>query len=786
MLNAPVLILIPLLPLLAFAVIVLWANPNRRLSSGLATGAIAISWLLGWTVAATAFAQHLGYGEEAFHILTNWVPTGSTWLTMGVQVDPLTAIMLFMVPFVCLMIFIYSWGYMGFGTEGVDPRYSRFFAYISLFACGMLGMVVADNYLMLLVFWEIMGLCSYLLIGFWFEKTYPDPGQITPQQAALKAFLVTKVGDLFFLLGILYLYSQTGSLSYDMIFDQKVLHALAEHTVALPLLGTWSVASVIGLLIFAGAVGKSAQFPLHVWLPDAMEGPTPVSALIHAATMVSGGIFLIARIFPLLQVVVNLKGHNPTLDIIAFIGAFTALFASTIAIAQDDIKRVLAYSTISQLGYMIAALGVGAYVAAVFHLITHAFFKALLFLGSGSVIHGMEHGHHTLSDYPSPSQGDAVVSLPNQGNGGEGEFDASDMMNMGGLAKRMPRTLWTFLIGGLALSGVPLVTAGFWSKDKILAYAWEVREIFWVLAVSAGLTAFYTMRQICLTFFGQPRTKAAEHVQESAPSMTVPLIVLSVFAVSLGWVGVAEDFPVIGGQIPNLIHHFVGSTIEPVEAVGQAAQAVREFEVVPLVTGVGFGLGGLFAGWLVYGRRSLTAGQPDPLVKALGPVHTVLKNGYYFDKLYRATVIRGAIALADVLFKFDNHWVIDPVINGVGRGSTALASALFRFVDIPIIDGAVNLAGRGGAALSSALFRFVDIPIIDGAVDLVGRGGVVLATAFFRLVDLPIIDGFVNLVGRVTAWAGRGLRQVQTGQVQNYLLVAFISVLMLLVVYLIR
>ncbi|MFB0546250.1 MAG: NADH-quinone oxidoreductase subunit L, partial [Anaerolineae bacterium] len=706
-----------------------------------------------WGVAFNAFVMpHLG--EHPVHLAVPWFPTGTVWFQIGTWIDPLSAITLFMVPFVCLMIFIYSVGYMGFGTEEVDPYYSRFFAYISLFAAGMLGLVVSENLLTLFISWEIMGLCSYLLIGFWFEKNYPDPKRITPRQAGLKAFLTTKVGDLFLLLGILYLYSQTGSLSYEVVFSEEVLHTLAEHTITLPLLGTWTVASVIGLLIFGGVVGKSAQFPLHVWLPDAMEGPTPVSALIHAATMVSAGIFLTARIFPLLHIVVEVEGHNPTMGVIACIGAFTALFASTIAVAQNDVKKVLAYSTISQLGYMVAALGIGAFVAGTFHLITHAFFKALLFLGSGSVIIGC---HHEM-----------------------------DMMEMGGLRKKMPITFWTFVAGGFALSGFPLITAGFWSKDEILAHSWHefLHEgvISWpfyawlLLTLAALLTAFYTGRQISLTFLGKPRGHHAEHAHETPWTMTGPLIVLALFALFLGFMGVPEEFPVLGPLFGhNWFHHFVGHE-HPATPLSWSVMGLSSL----------LALGGLGLGWLVYGRKPLEHGQPDPLEKPLGPIYTVLKNKYYFDELYHATFVRGTIALADVFFKFDNRWVIDPIINGVGRVSAALASALFRFVDIPIIDGAVNLAGRVGAALSSALFRIVDIPIIDGAVDLVGRGGAALATAFFRLVDLPIIDRFVNLVGQVTMWAGRGLRLIQTGRAQNYLLVAFISVLMLLVVYLIR
>ena len=405
-----------------------------------------------------------------------------------------------------MMIFIYSVGYM----DG-DPRYSRFFAYISLFATGMLGIVVFDSLLTFFIFWEIMGTCSYLLIGFWYEKE-------SAKQAGLKAFLVTKVGDLFFMLGLVLLYSEVGSLAYRDIFDAHTLEELATHA----FLGTGiPVGAVVALLLFGGTVGKSAQFPLHVWLPDAMEGPTPVSALIHAATMVSAGVFLIVRMFPLFEQVRAIEHFGAHMTVVAAVGAFTALFSSIIAVAQNGIKRVLAFSTISQLGYMVAALGIGtegAYVAGAFHLITHAFFKALLFLGSGSVIHGMEHGHHHAHEH---------------GEHGHEEFEPNDMRNMGGLARRMPRTFWTFLVGGLALSGFPLITAGFWSKDEILAQAFGPSPlVFWVLVASAGLTAFYTARQICMTFLGKPRTKAAEHVPESVPSMTVPLIILAVFAVT--------------------------------------------------------------------------------------------------------------------------------------------------------------------------------------------------------------------------------------------------------------
>ncbi|MDQ1300778.1 MAG: NADH-quinone oxidoreductase subunit, partial [Chloroflexota bacterium] len=396
-------ILLPALPFLAFVLIVLWANRSKQLSARLAMGGIGLSWLIGWAIAFTAFGQE-GIAEHPFRMFRDWLPTGRAWQAFGFMIDPLSALMLFMVPFVCFLIFVYSYGYMGVGKPAgahdqrgapaepghVDPLASRFFAYIALFATGMIGLILSDNLIMLLVFWEIMGLCSYLLIGFWFARKYDDPKKITPKEAGLKAFLTTRIGDTLMLAGMLLLFAQVGSLSFSEIFKPETLEHLATTTTNIILIGPVPWATLIALLIFCGAVGKSAQFPLHVWLPDAMEGPTPVSALIHAATMVSAGVYLVIRTFPLMAAV----EHGAALQVIAFIGTFTALFAATIALAQNDIKKVLAYSTISQLGFMFAALGIGAYVAATFHLLMHAFFKALLFLGSGSVIHGMEHGHH--------------------------------------------------------------------------------------------------------------------------------------------------------------------------------------------------------------------------------------------------------------------------------------------------------------------------------------------------------------------------------------------------------
>ncbi len=512
MTTETLILLLPLPPLLAFFLIVLFTNRSKSLSHTIAVGAAFLSWLGSMVVFFRAIqVEHLG--RNPIRLSIPWLPMGDTWLNVGVQIDPLSTITLFFVAWTVLMIFIYSIGYHNFGqpkgdhdrpglpphgatvadahghkhtVPSIEPMYSRFFAFIGLFAFGMYLLVVSDNLLTLFVGWEIMGLCSYLLIGFWYAKP-------SARAAMIKAFLTTRVGDVFMLLGIAYIYSQLGSLSYVDIFSPASLEKLAStpsYIVGL------SAASLIGILLFIGTVGKSAQFPLHVWLPDAMEGPTPVSAMIHAATMVSAGVYMVIRVYPLMSAGM-VEGHlTPPMIAMGFIGAFTALFAATIAVMQKDVKRVLAYSTISQLGYMIAALGIGAYVAAAFHLVTHAFFKAILFLGSGSVIHGMEHGVLHTGEH----------------------IDPQDMYNMGGLRKKMPVTFWTFLFGGLALSGFPLITAGFWSKDEILADAFAHAPIvFIVLALAALLTAFYTARQITLIFLGEPRTKAADHAVESKP-----------------------------------------------------------------------------------------------------------------------------------------------------------------------------------------------------------------------------------------------------------------------------
>ncbi len=701
--------LIPLPPVFAFFLIVLFTNRSKWLSHTLAVGAAFLSWLGSMMVfGRTLQVEHLG--EHPFTSSINWLPTAGTWFKIGVLIDPLSAISLFFVAWTVLMIFLYSVGYHNFGQpEGdhdnpglqphgatvtneyghehkvpsIEPLYSRFFAFMSLFAGAMLVLVVSDNLLTLFVGWELMGLCSYLLIGFWYAKP-------SARAAMIKAFMTTRVGDVFMLLGIAYLYSQTGTLTFREIFNEETLHHLA--VTSSGFLGL-SIAGLIGVLLFIGTVGKSAQWPLHVWLPDAMEGPTPVSAMIHAATMVSAGVYMIIRMFPLLSAGWEEGGAlPPTLTTMAFIGAFTALFAATIAVANNDIKRVLAYSTISQLGYMVAALGIGAYVAAAFHLVTHAFFKALLFLGSGSVIHGMEHGVlHT----------------------GE-QVDPQDMFNMGGLRQKMPITFWTFLIGGFALSGFPLFTAGFWSKDEILADAFGHGHItvFIVLAVAALLTAFYTMRQITLTFLGEARTEVANHAQETKWTMTLPLIILAFFAVTIGWVGIPEHFPGIGGLVPSWFGEFVGGTLlETPESV--------EFSFFPLLTSIAVALGGLFLGWYVY--KDTKAGAADPLEAPLGWVYTVLKNKYYFDELY------------DFLFVRPAYWVSE-----------------------------------------TFTFRWLDQGVIDGFLHSVSRVMFSLGSIFRNWIDKPVVNGFGDLVGETVKRLGRAFRFVQTGRVQQYMVMALV------------
>jgi NADH-quinone oxidoreductase subunit L len=765
--------LIPVGPLLAFVIIALLTNrsrlvpatnreeygghhpeydgmlvpvvsPQSRVISIIVgmSGAIA-AWLISWKVVFDALAIGEGdFGKEVFGSAINWLATGTTQFTLGVLVDPLTVIMLFMVPLAVVCIFIYAIGYMAH-----DPRQARFFALISLFAGAMLTLVVADNLLLLFVGWEVMGLCSYLLIGFWFEKH-------SAYRAAIKAFTTTRVADVIMLLGIVYLYAMTGTLSFrEILYNEEVLAMLAgTPAILFGGLGV-SAAGLIGMFLIIGTIGKSAQFPLHVWLPDAMEGPTPVSAMIHAAAMVSAGIYAIIRMYPVFET----GGHphhgefTSPLLLMAFVGGFTALFAATIAVAQNDVKKVLAYSTISQLGFMMAALGIGAYIAAAFHLITHAFFKALLFMASGAVIHAMEHGEHHVhehahghhghdEDYPRllpahsggggeipayyahDSHGHSTAVVAGHGHDGTGgigdehgehaphdahahtedahghHFDPQDMMNMGGLNKRIPVTFITFVIGGLSLAGFPLITAGFWSKDEILADAWYGLTngygphafVFLVLATAAFLTAFYTARQLCLTFLGEPRTEEAAHASLGGArsvisiTMQLPLIILAFFALFAGFVGVPSEFPILGGIFSpehNPFFYWTKYTLLP-----EMQPEHPPFSLFPVLVSFAVALGGLFLGYWVYGRKPLKAGEADPMISVLGPLHTVLKHKYYIDELYQTVFIRPSQAIARVTGDWIDRGIIDGILHAIARVFTWIGD-LLKVLNLWLIDG---------------------------------------------------------------------------------------------------
>jgi NADH-quinone oxidoreductase subunit L len=725
--NFPLLVwLIPLPPLVAFTLIVLLLNRSKRTSHWTALIGAGLSFLGAMVIVIKAIRTST-LAENPIGSTFNWLPTGSTWLKIGTVVDPLTAIMLFFVAWTVLMIFIYSIGYHNYsqpkgandrpglppqGAEivehghqhrvpSIEPMYSRFFALISLFAFAMYLLVISDNLLTLYIGWEVMGLCSYLLIGFWYAKD-------SARKAAVKAFITTRIGDVFLLLGIAALYSLTGTLNFREIFANPAIMKGLTETISPVFDLSW--AGLIGLLVFIGTVGKSAQFPLHVWLPDAMEGPTPVSAMIHAATMVSAGVYLSIRFFPLISAGWHPgEALTPTMTVLAVIGAFTALFAATIAVAQNDIKRVLAYSTISQLGYMIAALGIGAYTAAAFHLFTHAFFKALLFLGSGSVIHGMEHGSLHTGEH----------------------IDAQDMHNMGGLRRKMPVTFWTFVAGALALSGFPLITAGFWSKDEILSGAFNSAQmvIFVTLAVSALLTAIYTSRQITLVFLGEPRTESAKHASENKPVMTIPLVVLAFFAITAGWIGIPQAFPVFGKLSAGWLQGFLGSML-PFEA------EVEGHSLIPLATSVTVSLGGLLIGWLIY-RRYKESRQVDPLQRGLGPVFNLLQHKYWVDEFYALVIIRPVT------------WFAEKVS--------------YEFIDKKIIDGFLHAIGRFGLWLGK-LFRFgFDLPVVNGAGDGVASGAKGSGTLFSRLQN-----------GKVQHYMGLAvLFLVITGMIVIYLASAF-------------
>jgi NADH-quinone oxidoreductase subunit L len=608
---------LPLLPLAAFVVII---GTGRKLPR-MAAPALGIAAMGSVFAASLAYLFAMIGGAEPYSVTVPWLHVGDATVALGVTVDPLTSVMLVVVSLVSLLVQIYSIGYMG-----DDDRFRWYFGAISLFTAAMLGVVLANGWLLMYMCWEVMGLSSYLLIGFWFEEPIAA-------KAASKAFLVTRIGDVGFGLALVVMWTQVQSFQFEEVF----------HLVET---GSWVGPTLVAaaLLLFLGAMGKSAQFPLHVWLPDAMAGPTPGSALIHAATMVAAGVYLVARSYPLFEA-------NPeTLQVVALIGTITAVIAALIAVAMNDIKKVLAYSTISQLGYMMLALGMGSWVAAIFHLMTHAFFKALLFLGAGSVIHAT----HT-----------------------------QDLHEMGGLSKKMPWTTWTWVIGALSLSGIPPL-AGFWSKDEILLVAYkEGRYVFLVIAIlTAALTAFYMARTTFLAFFAKPGVHSkSEHAHEAPWVMRGPLVVLAGLALTAGLVGSP-----LGGYA---FGRFMGEHAE------------GEMNIMLATVAVGAALAAIAYAWAMYVKGWIT---PDWYMDSRF-VQIVLARHFRIDEAYDLFLVTPVVATSEFFRRVDAA-VVDGVVRSFGTAGLA-ASRVLAVFDRKGVDGAVDGLGDGVVSVGAQIRRML-------------------------------------------------------------------------------
>lgn len=633
-------LLIPFLPLAAFFInIILGRGLIKDKAHWVAVPAVLVSWLLSLSALSGVMD-----GKTINQDLYTWILSGTFRVSVGFLIDQLTAVMLIVVTTVSSLVHIYSIGYM----HG-DKGYYRFFSYLSLFTFSMLMLIMANNFLQLYFGWEAVGLCSYFLIGFWYEKK-------SASDAGKKAFIVNRFGDFGFGIGVMMIFLTFGTLHYAPVFG--AVNGIAGQSVNF--LG-WDVdlATLIALLLFCGAVGKSAQIPLHVWLPDAMEGPTPVSALIHAATMVTAGVFMVARCNPIFNL-------SPlAMNVVAVTGAATALFAATIALVQNDIKRIIAYSTVSQLGYMFLACGVGAYGAGIFHLYTHAFFKALLFLGAGSVMHAMA-----------------------------GELD---IQKMGGLKKYMPWTYWTFLIASLSIAGVPGL-AGFFSKDEILWRAFSSgplgQGLFIIGALTALLTAFYSFRIIYLAFHGTFRGthEQEHHLHESPKAMTVPLAILAIGAVAAGWVGIPN---LLGGG--DQFAEFAAPVLGHAKGEGTHGE-----EIFIMALSVMIGLGGISLAAFMYLRKS---DLPDRIAARFSFAHKVLWNKYYVDELYDFIIVRPTKWVAkNVIVAVTDGRIIEGIVNGVPSLIGKLSFSLKKLHSGMIHQYAAVMAIGAFAAIALYLF----------------------------------------------------------------------------------
>ncbi len=588
-------------------------SKNYKLAGGLATAAVFASFMVAVTLVVKLIGMEEGSRQITAHLFS-WIHIGDFVANASFLLDPISAVMILIITGVGTLIHLFSIGYMSH-----DERPSKYFAYLNLFLFNMMLLVLGDNLLILFVGWEGVGLCSYLLIGFWFSDS-------EKAAAGMKAFITNRIGDAAFLIGLFIIFFQFGSIEFLTI--NSLLPTTAE-------VGWFGPMTLACLFLFIGATGKSAQIPLYVWLPDAMAGPTPVSALIHAATMVTAGVYLIVRLSGLYLLAPNV------MMLIAIIGGLTAFFAATIAITQNDIKKILAYSTVSQLGYMFLAVGVGAFVPALFHLMTHAFFKALMFLGSGSVIHAMH--------------------------------EEQDIRKMGGLKKYMPITHFTFLLGWLAIIGVPPL-AGFFSKDEILWYTYaspQGSKILWILGVvTAAMTAFYMTRLMALTFWGKSRVAKDVHPHESPVSMLIPLVVLGVLSVIGGWIGIPHVISaVLPGHIPNVLEHWLEPVVKNIN-LGEISVAAEWGGMLLSITAVAFSA---TLAYLFYG--SSKSEMPNKISTALGPIYKLISGKYFIDELYFGKIINPLIDMSKGLWLYIDVNFIDKITYlaadfaaGCGRG----------------------------------------------------------------------------------------------------------------------
>jgi NADH-quinone oxidoreductase subunit L len=674
-----------------------------------AVGAIAcLGSGLAFVVAVLLGISLLSHPEGVTISYFNWYWIASDKLNIdwAFRIDTLSVTMMLTVGLVGTLIHIYAVGYMHDDVRlNQDPgRFRRFFVYFNLFITEMMILVSASNYLMLFIGWEGVGLCSYLLISFWYEKGKDGIGNAL---AGRKAFIVNRVGDFGFIIAVLLMYKYFQPLAPNGIFTYD-FQSVANLAPQVP----QSVILAITLFLLLGVTGKSAQIPLFVWLPDAMAGPTPVSALIHAATMVTAGVYLVARSYAIYSLVPVAQ------NTVAIVGAVSALLAATIATAQFDIKKVLAYSTISQLGYMVAAVGMGAFVAGMFHLVMHAFFKALLFLAAGSVIQGLERGEHHVEEDP----------VLRKRMKHEGHFDPQDMRNMGGLRQKMKTTYWVYLVGALALSGV-IPLAGFWSKDEIITEASVLNHLaYWLLLIAAFLTAYYMGRQIVMVFFGGSRSEPAAHATESPAIITVPLVVLALLSMVGGFI----NFPTI-----NALTAWLGNTFNAIaEGVAGAEAAPVGFSFVIATVSTILAVGALALAWYIYEHRvremqrlPLNRRADDPMRITLGPIFTLLENKYWVDELYGYIIIKPYQWLSDFLGEiFERRiwhdFLHDTILVG---GFNLQAQILSGTIDLGFIDGITNFLGDGFRELAaqmrkieSGFVRNYALSILIGVILIIG------------------------------------------------------------------